>query len=163
MPTKWLQERGDGSKNGDGIPPHRGVRGSRWAALHPDAPRAVRFSRSHRFWPVMASELLYSRKSQRCDYGEPRPCRLSGPYRDGPASGENRSHLCRLRILSGPEGHAFFPRGMPFQLPSFTQPQHRNPNPETLNLEPRNLKIHTAPQNAASKEGPCWHGATVER
>ena len=27
MPTKWLQERGDGSKNGDGIPPHRGLRG----------------------------------------------------------------------------------------------------------------------------------------
>ena len=24
---------------------------------------------------------------------------LSASYRDGPASGENRSHLCRLRIL----------------------------------------------------------------
>ena len=24
---------------------------------------------------------------------------VSGPYRDGPASGENTSHWCRLRIL----------------------------------------------------------------
>ena len=27
-PTKWLQERGDGSKNEDGIPPHRALCGS---------------------------------------------------------------------------------------------------------------------------------------
>ena len=24
---------------------------------------------------------------------------MEGPYRDGPASGETKSHLCRLRIL----------------------------------------------------------------
>ena len=34
MPTKWLQERGDGSKNEDGIPPLRAFCGGAGSDLH---------------------------------------------------------------------------------------------------------------------------------
>ena len=37
MPTKWLQERTNGSKNEPGMPPHRGLRGTHKSDLsdHP--------------------------------------------------------------------------------------------------------------------------------
>jgi hypothetical protein len=38
MPTKWLQERAKGSKNGHGMPPHRAFCGTVRAATLPGAP-----------------------------------------------------------------------------------------------------------------------------
>ena len=45
MPTKWLQERAKGSKNGHGIPPHRAFCGTR-CAPPPRPPRPLPCSQS---------------------------------------------------------------------------------------------------------------------
>ena len=36
---------------------------------------------------------------RRCRNDPSPPCVLRGPYRNGPASGENKRHLCKLRVL----------------------------------------------------------------